>query len=166
MLWDHAYKTDFWKIVWCMSLLYLFQSSLLMSLLGELPLTSGSVKVTGKVAYVAQQPWVFSASVRQNVTFGLPFDAKRYQQVIKAAALTRVSQRKWWNIPIITHLCAWIFMSFYLFFNTLRPQQNGHHSALYIFECISGTKVFVFWCKFLCSLFFGVQLLNCQHWFR
>ena len=68
-----------------------FQSSLLMALLGELPLSEGKVKVNGKVAYVSQQPWVFSASVRQNILFGQKYDKERYIRAIKAAALSRVS---------------------------------------------------------------------------
>lgn len=67
------------------------QSSLLMTLLGELPLTDGKVKVNGKVAYISQQPWVFSASIRQNILFGAEYDEARYKRAIKAATLKRVS---------------------------------------------------------------------------
>ena len=67
------------------------QSSLLMSILGELPVSSGDVQVKGSMAYVSQVPWVFSASVRQNITFGQPFDMAKYQMIIKAAALTKVT---------------------------------------------------------------------------
>ena len=70
--------------------MFFLQSSLLMALLGELPLSDGKVKVNGKVAYVSQQPWVFSASVRQNILFGESYDPARYKRAIKAAALQRV----------------------------------------------------------------------------
>ena len=62
-----------------------------MTLLDELQLTSGSIKIGGNMAYASQQPWVFSASVRQNILFGQKFDMKKYQKVIKAAALTKVN---------------------------------------------------------------------------
>lgn len=62
-----------------------------MALLGEIALTKGEVKVQGSVAYASQQAWVFSASVRQNITFGQPFDAVKYKRVIEAAALVKVS---------------------------------------------------------------------------
>ncbi|ELT99037.1 hypothetical protein CAPTEDRAFT_212470 [Capitella teleta] len=65
------------------------KSSLLMALLGELPLTEGKVKVNGKVAYASQQPWIFSASIRQNIVFGAEFDAKRYEMALQASALKR-----------------------------------------------------------------------------
>ena len=54
-----------------------FQSSLLKCILGEVPVSSGSVKVGGTVSYAAQEPWVFSGSIRQNVLFGLPFEEER-----------------------------------------------------------------------------------------
>ena len=66
-----------------------------MAVLGELPLADGSIKVDGQVAYVSQQPWVFSASVRQNITFGEDFDEEIYKTVIKAAALARVRYIMW-----------------------------------------------------------------------
>ena len=68
------------------------QSSLLMSVLGELPAQKGSIKVSGKVAYVSQQPWIFSGSVRQNIVFGGVFDKTKYDKVVKVSALRRVSQ--------------------------------------------------------------------------
>lgn len=66
------------------------KSSLLLALLGELPLTEGQVKVTGKVAYASQQPWIFPASIRQNILFGREFNQKRYDMAIHASALKRV----------------------------------------------------------------------------
>ncbi|GFS18862.1 multidrug resistance-associated protein 4 [Elysia marginata] len=65
------------------------KSSLLMTILGELKAQSGSIESHGTIAYVSQQPWVFSGSVRQNIIFGSKYDKARYDKVIKAAALTR-----------------------------------------------------------------------------
>ncbi|XP_048764978.2 ATP-binding cassette sub-family C member 4-like isoform X2 [Ostrea edulis] len=65
------------------------KSSLLMSILRELPLTEGNVKVQGKISYVSQQPWVFSASLRQNIVFGNKFDGTHYNKIIKACALDK-----------------------------------------------------------------------------
>ncbi|XP_067669590.1 ATP-binding cassette sub-family C member 4-like isoform X2 [Haliotis asinina] len=65
------------------------KSSLLMSILGELPSSEGKIQVNGKIAYVSQQPWVFSASVRQNVTMGEIFDAALYEKSLRACALKK-----------------------------------------------------------------------------
>ena len=70
---------------------YLFQSSLLRALLGELPRSQGKVSVHGRIAYVSQQPWVFPGTVRSNILFGKKYEEKRYEKVIKACALEEVS---------------------------------------------------------------------------
>ncbi|KAK7866066.1 hypothetical protein R5R35_013565 [Gryllus longicercus] len=68
------------------------KTSLLLSLLGELPPVAGEAKVGGSVAYAAQEPWLFAASLRSNVVFGRAFDARRYRDVVRACALTRDMQ--------------------------------------------------------------------------
>ncbi|WAR23542.1 ABCC3-like protein, partial [Mya arenaria] len=50
------------------------KSSLLMAVLQELSLTHGEISVKGRVAYVSQLPWVFSATLRQNITFGNKYE--------------------------------------------------------------------------------------------
>jgi ATP-binding cassette subfamily C (CFTR/MRP) protein 4 len=66
-----------------------------MAILGELQAISGKVEVQGKVAYVAQQPWVFSGSLRQNIIFGAPYESGRFDKVVRACALHRVSFDVW-----------------------------------------------------------------------
>lgn len=60
-----------------------FQGSFLHVILGELPLLSGKVSVQGKIAYAAQEPWVFSGTVRENILFGEPFRENKYSEVVK-----------------------------------------------------------------------------------
>jgi ATP-binding cassette subfamily C (CFTR/MRP) protein 1 len=50
---------------------------------------SGDVELHGKVAYVAQQPWIVNATLKENILFGSPYDEERYEKVIKVCALTR-----------------------------------------------------------------------------
>ncbi|XP_048588673.1 ATP-binding cassette sub-family C member 4 [Nematostella vectensis] len=63
------------------------KSSLLMCLLGELPLTSGTVNVQGRVSYAPQKTWIFPGSVRENILFGQQYDESKYKRVIMACAL-------------------------------------------------------------------------------
>jgi ATP-binding cassette, subfamily C (CFTR/MRP), member 1 len=68
------------------------KSSLLQAILGELPATSGEVKIgTGgrvpTIAYVSQTPWILTATFRENITFSLPFDQEKYDRVIDACCL-------------------------------------------------------------------------------
>ncbi|XP_066998976.2 ATP-binding cassette sub-family C member 4 isoform X2 [Anabrus simplex] len=65
------------------------KSSLLHVLLHELPITSGTMSIGGKVAYSSQEPWIFGGTVRQNILFGCPYDATKYQEVVKVCALKR-----------------------------------------------------------------------------
>eukprot|EP00004_Rigifila_ramosa_P018380 TRINITY_DN4565_c0_g1_i3.p1 TRINITY_DN4565_c0_g1~~TRINITY_DN4565_c0_g1_i3.p1 ORF type:complete len:991 (-),score=281.77 TRINITY_DN4565_c0_g1_i3:1492-4185(-) len=63
------------------------KSSLMEALLGGMIKVSGEVRVTGSVAYVAQQAWITNSTLRDNVLFGRPYDAERYSKVVKACAL-------------------------------------------------------------------------------
>ncbi|PZC86949.1 hypothetical protein B5X24_HaOG200304 [Helicoverpa armigera] len=66
------------------------KSSLLQVILGELPPTQGSISLGGaRVSYASQEPWLFVATVRQNILFGLPYDRIRYKKVVSACALLR-----------------------------------------------------------------------------
>ncbi|KAJ5463108.1 ABC transporterintegral membrane type 1 [Penicillium sp. IBT 31633x] len=63
------------------------KSSLLQSLLGDLFKTQGEVIVRGRIAYVAQAPWVMNASVRENIVFGHRWDPSFYDLTVEACAL-------------------------------------------------------------------------------
>ena len=82
------------------------KTSLLMALLGEMTLISGSVSIPGghsreelkinpetgfteSVAYCAQQAWLVNDTVKQNILFASPYDESRYKNVISACALER-----------------------------------------------------------------------------
>lgn len=65
------------------------KSSLLQVILRELPLDSGSLSLNGSTSFASQEPWVFAASVRQNILFGSEFDHDRYNAVVKCCALLR-----------------------------------------------------------------------------
>jgi len=39
------------------------------------------------MAYVEQEPFIFSATVRDNVCFGLDFDAKKFDTAVRVSQL-------------------------------------------------------------------------------
>lgn len=63
------------------------KSTLLYSILGEIPKVSGRIMVSGKLAYVAQSPWIQGGTVRDNILFGLPMNYTRYDSILKSCAL-------------------------------------------------------------------------------
>ncbi|XP_022215922.2 probable multidrug resistance-associated protein lethal(2)03659 [Drosophila obscura] len=65
------------------------KSSLIQAVLGELPAENGSLGVHGSYSYAAQEPWLFTGTVRQNILFGLEWDKHRYRTVVKKCALER-----------------------------------------------------------------------------
>ena len=56
-------------------------------MIGEMRRTAGSVKFKGSVAYCPQSAWIQNATVRENITFGRPFDAARYRKAVRDACL-------------------------------------------------------------------------------
>ncbi|XP_030554771.1 probable multidrug resistance-associated protein lethal(2)03659 [Drosophila novamexicana] len=65
------------------------KSSLIQAILGELRAESGTIKLSGRCSYASQEPWLFCASVRDNILFGLPLDRQRYRTVVRMCALER-----------------------------------------------------------------------------
>ncbi|KAL0690461.1 hypothetical protein Bca4012_090139 [Brassica carinata] len=65
------------------------KSSLLHALLGEIPKVSGTVKVSGSIAYVSQTSWIQSGTIRDNILYGKPMEARRYNAAIAACALDK-----------------------------------------------------------------------------
>lgn len=43
----------------------------------------------GSVAYVSQNAWIQSGTIRENILFGKPFDKERYKKSVKACALDK-----------------------------------------------------------------------------
>jgi ATP-binding cassette subfamily C (CFTR/MRP) protein 1 len=66
------------------------KSSVLSAILGEMTKTSGTVSVRGNVAFVAQQAWIQNATLRDNILFGKPYDAEKYENTIRVCELTQV----------------------------------------------------------------------------
>lgn len=63
------------------------KSSFLQSILGDLWKRRGGVTVHGHTAYVAQQPWVMNASVKENIVFGHRWDPQFYERTVHACGL-------------------------------------------------------------------------------
>ena len=65
------------------------KTSLLMTILGEIPISSGRISCNGKMAFVSQTPWVYSGTVRDNIVFGQDFNEQTYNKVIEVCDLEK-----------------------------------------------------------------------------
>ncbi|KAF8202113.1 multidrug resistance-associated ABC transporter [Pholiota molesta] len=63
------------------------KTSLLSAIIGEMTRREGEVIVTGSVAYAPQNPWILSATVRENILFSHEYDETFYNLVIEGCAL-------------------------------------------------------------------------------
>ncbi|KAG3121010.1 Multidrug resistance-associated protein 1 [Phytophthora idaei] len=65
------------------------KSTLLNALLGDINCLDGNVFIAGdcRVAYCAQEPWLQTLSIRENIFFGSAFDFKKYWCVVEACCL-------------------------------------------------------------------------------
>ena len=64
-----------------------------MTILGELQVSSGQKLVQGSIAYVPQESWVLSETIRKNVILDLEFEKQKYEDILKACTLDVVSKR-------------------------------------------------------------------------
>ncbi|GAV86834.1 ABC_tran domain-containing protein/ABC_membrane domain-containing protein [Cephalotus follicularis] len=65
------------------------KSSLLSCILGEVTKLSGTLRVCGSTAYVAQSPWIQSGKIEENIIFGNQMDRERYEGVLEACSLKK-----------------------------------------------------------------------------
>lgn len=63
------------------------KTTLISSLIGFNRPRTGVLEVSGSKAYVSQKPFLINGTVRENILFGLPFDAERYRQAVDAVCL-------------------------------------------------------------------------------
>lgn len=64
------------------------KTALLRSVMGQMRLIKGKVAVRGLTAYVAQDPWIFNGTVRDNIVFGYEFNSKRFYEAVSCCGLT------------------------------------------------------------------------------
>jgi ABC-type multidrug transport system fused ATPase/permease subunit len=58
-------------------------------MLGELDGYNGTISASGKIAHISQQAWIFPASIKQNILFGMPYNKVKFDKVVEACSLTK-----------------------------------------------------------------------------
>ena len=69
------------------------KSSAFCAILNEMPLFDGEISCQGRIAWVSQQPWVFSGTVQDNILFGKTFDSHKYRKTLEACDLDKDLER-------------------------------------------------------------------------
>ena len=64
-----------------------------MALLQEMSVTGGSFFINGSLSYAAQDSWVISDTVRNNVVFGKTYNHAQYSQTMESCAMVQVKFR-------------------------------------------------------------------------
>ena len=65
------------------------KTTLLLGLIGELENYSGRIDVRGQVAYISQKPWIFNASIKQNILFGSEYDEEKFDKIVLICSLKK-----------------------------------------------------------------------------
>ncbi|KAI1348175.1 ABC transporter [Xylaria sp. FL0043] len=66
------------------------KSTLCRALLGEVPYSQGRISLkSNKIGYCDQTPFLFNASIKENIVGFSAFDSKRYMEVLEAVALIK-----------------------------------------------------------------------------
>eukprot|EP00834_Sanchytrium_tribonematis_P003442 NODE_132_length_16614_cov_0.935392.p1 type:complete len:963 gc:universal NODE_132_length_16614_cov_0.935392:13581-16469(+) len=63
------------------------KSSILQAIIGEMRRLHGDVELNGTVGYAPQIAWIMNGSLKDNILFGLPFDADRYKNAVNFSCL-------------------------------------------------------------------------------
>jgi ATP-binding cassette, subfamily C (CFTR/MRP), member 1 len=59
-------------------------------MLGEIVKESGEVRINGSVFYVAQTPWMFNETIKENILFHSDYSPDDYEDVIEKSLLKKV----------------------------------------------------------------------------
>ncbi|KAH9298011.1 hypothetical protein KI387_029693, partial [Taxus chinensis] len=63
------------------------KSALLSCILGEMQKVTGTVKVNGSIAYVAQSAWIQNSTIQDNILFGKDMNSTKYINTLEVCAL-------------------------------------------------------------------------------
>ena len=65
------------------------KSSLINAMIGEMQMKFGRASMCGSFAYAPQQAWIYNATVKENILFGLDYNEERYNAAIDGACLRK-----------------------------------------------------------------------------
>ena len=85
-----AHKTDFIAIIGQVGS---GKTTLLSTIMNELEITQGDLKLNGSISYVEQEPFIISETVKNNILFGNEYNYEKLNRVIDLCCLTEDIQQ-------------------------------------------------------------------------
>ena len=109
----------------------LFQTTLFMSILGHIQITGGNIDLPpGKVAYVSQEPWIFSDTVRNNIIMDLVYNLDKYNSILQACCLIEVkTNTNAFKTLLILNILN-IYISLHISFQDIKNFPDGDLSLI------------------------------------
>lgn len=65
------------------------KTTLLYSLMNETTEIEGHSSIKGKIAYVEQEPFIISGTIEENICFGLPYNASKFNEALYASCFDK-----------------------------------------------------------------------------
>lgn len=60
---------------------------MLLSLIGELPISTGHLNIQGRTLYASQDAWIFPGTIQENIVMKKSFDESRYNNILEICGL-------------------------------------------------------------------------------
>jgi ATP-binding cassette subfamily C (CFTR/MRP) protein 4 len=70
------------------------KTTLLLALLNETSNKKGDVNISGSVFYLSQEPWIYSATIKENITFGREYIDSKFKTILEVCALDQVNTQR------------------------------------------------------------------------
>ncbi|CAG8531990.1 7856_t:CDS:10 [Paraglomus brasilianum] len=65
------------------------KSSILAAIMGQIHRSAGTRRINGSIAYVPHDSWLLNTTLRDNILFGKPYNAKKYEEALYVCALNK-----------------------------------------------------------------------------
>jgi ATP-binding cassette subfamily C (CFTR/MRP) protein 4 len=78
------------------------KTTLLLAMLNEISNKKGDISISGRVFYVTQEPWIYSATIKDNIIFGKEYNKEKFAKILEVCSLNevrRMSSNWTWERP-------------------------------------------------------------------
>ncbi len=66
------------------------KSTLLLAILNEYSNVKGDINIQGSLCYVSQEPWIYSATIKENIISGYEYQIQKFKKILEVCELDEV----------------------------------------------------------------------------